>query len=119
MPSFGDLAGHIAEDANGDAVITLGVGETITLHGVDAASLTSSDFVFNQVPLLDNAGTMTISDGAMLPLDGMIDNTGTIALNSTGDSNGASDHRRWRHASGRWPAHSVGSHARYLWHDCG
>ena len=28
---------------------------------------------------------MTISDGAMLPLSGMINNTGTIALNSTGD----------------------------------
>ena len=28
---------------------------------------------------------MVISDGAVLPLSGTIDNTGTIALNSTGD----------------------------------
>ena len=85
IASFGDIAGHIADDGHGDAVITLGAGETITLHGVDAASLTASDFVFNQTPIVENAGTMTVSDGAMLPLDGTIDNTGTIALNSTGD----------------------------------
>ena len=65
--------------------ITLGAGETITLHSVDAASLTAADFVFDQTPVLDNAGTMTVSDGAMLPLGGIVDNTGTIALNSTGD----------------------------------
>ena len=85
IATLGDLAGHIADDGHGDAVITLGAGETITLHGVDAASLTASDFVFNQTPIVENAGTMTVSDGAMLPLDGTIDNTGTIALNSTGD----------------------------------
>ena len=28
---------------------------------------------------------MAVSDGAMLPLGGTIDNTGTIALNSSGD----------------------------------
>ena len=28
---------------------------------------------------------MVVSDGAVLPLGGTIDNTGTIALNSTGD----------------------------------
>ena len=28
---------------------------------------------------------MTIGDGAMLPLSGIINNTGTIALNSAGD----------------------------------
>ena len=55
------------------------------MHGVDAASLTASDFVFNQTPVVENAGTMAVSDGAMLPLSGTIDNTGTIALNSTGD----------------------------------
>ena len=93
-PSFGDIAGHIAGDGNGDAVITLGAGETITLHGVDAASLTAADFVFDQTPVLDNAGTMAVSDGAMLPLGGTIDNTGTIALNSTGDVHRASDRRR-------------------------
>src|SRR5262249_51859032 len=33
-----------------------------------------------------NAGTMTIGSGAMLPLSGTIDNSGTIALNSDGAS---------------------------------
>ena len=85
ITSFDDLAGHIAGASNGDTVITLGAGETITLHGVDAALLTASDFVFDQTPVVDNAGTMTVSDGAMLPLDGIVDNTGAIALNSSGD----------------------------------
>ena len=57
----------------------------ITLHGVDAAALTSANFVFDQTPLMDNAGTMTVSDGATLPLEGVVDNTGTIALDSSGD----------------------------------
>jgi Legume lectin domain len=86
ITSFGDLAGHIAGDGNGDTVITLGVGETITLHGIDPASLAANDFVFDQTPILDNAGTMTVNDGAMLPLGGIIENTGTIALNSSGDA---------------------------------
>ena len=33
---------------------------------------------------MGNAGTMTIDDGAMLPLSGIITNTGTIALDSAG-----------------------------------
>ena len=85
IAGFGNLAGHIAGDGHGDAVITLGASETITLHGVDAASLTGGDFVFNQTPVVDNAGTMAVSDGAMLPLSGTIDNSGTVALNSGGD----------------------------------
>ncbi len=86
ITSFDDLAGHIADASNGDTVITLGAGETITLHSVTAASLTAGDFVFNQTPVVDNAGIMTVSDGAVLPLDGVVDNTGTIALNSGGDA---------------------------------
>lgn len=42
--------------------------------------------MFNQTPVAENAGNMVVSDGAVLPLDGTIDNTGTIALNSTGDA---------------------------------
>src|SRR5258707_15324503 len=83
--SFADIQAHLADDANGDAVITLGDGQSIELQGVHAAALTQNNFVFNQTPALDNAGTMTIGDGAMLPLSGTINNTGTIALNSTGD----------------------------------
>ena len=85
IASYSDIAGHITTDSSGDAVITIAPGETITLHGVDAAALTASDFVFNQTPVVENAGTMAVSDSAVLPLGGTIDNTGTIALNSTGD----------------------------------
>ena len=85
VASFSDIQAGIANDANGDAVITLGSSETITLVGADAASLSASNFGFNQEPTTNNSGAMTISDGAMLPLGGTIDNTGTIALNSTGD----------------------------------
>ena len=81
--SYGDL--HIADNASGDAVITLGSGEAITLVGVDASALSASDFVFDQTPVTVNHATMTVSDGAALPLSGTIDNIGTIALDSTGD----------------------------------
>jgi hypothetical protein len=83
VSSFTDI--HLADDANGNAVITVGSGETITLHGVDAALLTASNFEFDQAPTTTNAGIMAISDGAILPLSGIIENTGTIELNSTGD----------------------------------
>jgi hypothetical protein len=82
--SFADLQGSIATDVNGNAVITLGNGETITLVGVTAASLNANDFLFNQTPDVHNAGTMTIGNGAFLPLDGIIDNSGTIALGAAG-----------------------------------
>jgi hypothetical protein len=82
--SFADIQANTADDANGDAVITLGDGETITLAGVDAAALTAGDFLFNQEPTMTNAGTMTIGDSASLPLDGQVVNSGTIALTSTG-----------------------------------
>ena len=81
---FGDIQAHMANDAAGNAVITLADGQSITLNGVDAASLTASDFVFDQTPVTENAGHMVISDGAILPLSGTIDNIGTIELNSTG-----------------------------------
>ena len=45
----------------------------------------ATDFVFDLTPVTENAGDMTIGDGAMLPLSGMINNTGTIALNSAGN----------------------------------
>ena len=84
VASFGDIQANITEDSNGDAVITIGAGETITLQGVNATSLTAADFVFNQSPVVENDGTMVVSDGAMLPLGGVIDNSGTIALNASG-----------------------------------
>ena len=83
ISSFADI--RLADDASGNAVVTLGSGETITLHGVDAALLTAGNFEFDQAPTTENAGTMVIGDGAILPLTGIIDNSGTIELNSTGD----------------------------------
>jgi hypothetical protein len=85
VASFTDIQADLTTDTHGNAVIAIGAGETITLNGINAASLTAADFVFNQTPVVDNAGNMVVSDGAVLPLGGTIDNTGTIALNSTGD----------------------------------
>jgi hypothetical protein len=80
---FGDLV--ITDDANGNAVVTLGAGETVTLLGVAAAALSTNNFLFDVEPVTSNVGTMMVSDGAILPFGGTIDNTGTIALASTGD----------------------------------
>ena len=40
---------------------------------------------FDQTPVTNNAGSMAISDGALLPLSGIVNNTGTIELNSSGN----------------------------------
>ena len=84
ISGFTDVQSHLTEDGDGNAVITLGDGESITLHGVHATSLTADNFEFDQAPIWSNAGTMTIDDGALLPLSGTITNSGTIALNSMG-----------------------------------
>ena len=85
ITSFSDVQAHMTDDANGNAVIALGDGATITVTGVHATDLTSDNFVFDQEAVTTNAGVMTVNDGAMLPVGGTIDNTGTIALGSTGD----------------------------------
>ena len=85
ISGFAALQSSIADDANGNAVVTLGQNKTITLVGIDATALSASNFVFDQEPISNNTGTMSIGDGAMLPLGGTIDNTGTIAIDSTGD----------------------------------
>ncbi|WP_210333757.1 Ig-like domain-containing protein, partial [Mesorhizobium sangaii] len=79
---FGDLI--IADDGNGNALITVGTGETITVQGVSASGLGAGNFLFNQEPVTHNAGTLSIADGAVMPLGGAVDNTGTIALNGAG-----------------------------------
>jgi hypothetical protein len=83
--AFVDVQSHKINNDLGDAVITLGDGQSITLHGVDANSLSVDDFVFDQTPIVHNDGHMVISDGALMPLSGIIENTGTIELNSTGN----------------------------------
>ncbi|UQS66492.1 Ig-like domain-containing protein [Mesorhizobium opportunistum] len=82
--SFADVQGHTADDANGNAVITLGDGQSITLDGVHSSALGAGNFAFNQTPVLNNPGAMTIGDGALLPLSGGVNNSGTISLGSTG-----------------------------------
>src|SRR5262249_27790018 len=84
--NFDDVKSHLTSDASGNAVITLADGQSITLYGVAATSLSASNFEFDQTPTTNNAGAMTIGDGAMLPLSGIINNTGTIALDSTGNT---------------------------------
>ncbi|RWI92888.1 MAG: hypothetical protein EOR21_17345 [Mesorhizobium sp.] len=82
--TFADVQAHTADDASGNAVITLADGQSITLEGVHSSALGAGNFVFDQTPVVNNAGTMTIGDGALLPLSGTVNNSGIIALNSTG-----------------------------------
>ena len=83
--TFGEVQAHLSEDLNGNAMIALSDGQTILLEGVHALALHDTNFVFDQTPLLNNAGTLAIANGAFMPVSGTIHNTGTIALNSTGD----------------------------------
>jgi hypothetical protein len=82
--TFADVQANLADDLNGNAVLTLGSGQSITLVGVQSASLSAGNFAFDQTPVTDNAGMMAIDDGALLPLSGIINNSGTIALNDAG-----------------------------------
>ncbi|MDX8435285.1 Ig-like domain-containing protein [Mesorhizobium abyssinicae] len=82
--SFADVQAHMADDGNGNAMIALADGQTITIEGVHSSALTDGNFVFDQTPVVNNAGTMTIGDGALLPLSGTINNSGLISLDSAG-----------------------------------
>ncbi|MGX5844399.1 beta strand repeat-containing protein, partial [Mesorhizobium sp. ArgA1] len=84
LASFADVQAHMADDANGNAVITLADGQSITLDGIHSSALADGNFVFDQTPVVNNPGTMMIGDGALLPLSGTINNSGIIALDSTG-----------------------------------
>lgn len=86
VSNFADLAGQIANDSDGNALISLGAGQSITLIGTEASALTADDFVFNQQAVLTNAGAVTIADGALLPLSGVMNNTGIIELASSGNT---------------------------------
>ncbi|WP_245264354.1 VCBS domain-containing protein [Mesorhizobium sp. LNHC232B00] len=82
--SFADVQAHTVDDVHGNAVITLGDGQSITLDGVHSSALGAGNFAFDQTPVVNNTGTMTIGDGALLPLSGTVNNSGTISLDSTG-----------------------------------
>ena len=84
LSSFVDVQTRLSENSNGDAVITIAEGESITFDGVSAASLTADNFVFNLDTVMDNANSIVIGDNAVLPLAGTVNNSGTIELASIG-----------------------------------
>ncbi|MFM5588618.1 beta strand repeat-containing protein, partial [Aeromonas rivipollensis] len=77
---------QIADDGQGNAVITLGPDSSITLRGVDAGALGAANFVFDLAPEMSNSGTMMLHDGAMLPVGGFLDNSGSVLLDSHGQT---------------------------------
>ena len=83
VTAFADLS--ISNDANGNALVSIGSGQTVTLKGVDAADLSEANFQFDRDPLTSNSGTLTITDGAIMPFGGSIDNSGSIELGSAGN----------------------------------
>ncbi|MGF6332038.1 VCBS repeat-containing protein [Pseudomonas sp. BS3782 TE3695] len=80
--SFADL--NITNDANGNALVSIGAGQSVTLKGVDATDLSEANFQFDVDPVMTNTGTLTIADGAIMPFGGSIHNSGTIELGSIG-----------------------------------
>ena len=84
LSGFVDVQARLSESSNGDAVVTIAEGESITFDGVRAASLTANNFLFNRDTVMDNANSVVISDNAVLPLAGTVNNSGTIELGSIG-----------------------------------
>ena len=84
LSSFVDVQTRLSENSNGDAVITIAEGGSITFDGVSAASLTADNFVFNLDTVMNNANSIVIGDNAVLPLAGTVNNSGTIELTSIG-----------------------------------
>ncbi|WP_128923037.1 VCBS domain-containing protein [Bradyrhizobium guangxiense] len=82
--SFSDVESHLTDDGKGDAVLTLSDGQSILLQGTPADTLTDANFVFDQMPVVNSNGTLTIYDGALLPLTGYVHNSGTIMLRAIG-----------------------------------
>uniref|UniRef100_UPI000A1F79DD beta strand repeat-containing protein n=1 Tax=Pseudomonas sp. B28(2017) TaxID=1981730 RepID=UPI000A1F79DD len=81
---FADVS--IANDANGNAVLSISADQTITVKGVDAAALSGANLLFDVDPVTTNTGTLTIGDGAIMPFGGSIHNSGTIELGSAGSA---------------------------------
>ncbi|WP_454875961.1 VCBS domain-containing protein [Pseudomonas farris] len=82
IAGFADLS--ITNDANGNALVSINSGQSVTLKGVDTANLSEANFQFDVDPVMTNTGTLTIADGAIMPFGGSIHNSGTIELGSTG-----------------------------------
>ena len=69
LTSFDEVWTHLTEYTDRDAVIALASGPSIELHRVHDTAPTEDNFAFNQMPMLDSAGAMTIGDGAVMPLN--------------------------------------------------
>ncbi len=82
--SFADIIAHVSDNASGDAVLDLGSGQSITFNGVHAADLVSDNFELDVQPSWSNSASITIGDGAMLPMSGALANSGTIELQDAG-----------------------------------
>jgi hypothetical protein len=86
LSSFADVQARLSENSDGDAVIRISEGQSITFDGVDAGSLAANNFVFDVDPSIDNANHIVIGDNAVLPFAGTLENSGTIELASAGGS---------------------------------
>jgi hypothetical protein len=76
---------HSTEYTDDDAAITLASGQSIELQHVHVMALTENKFVFDQLPVLDSAGVMTVGNGAVMAPSGTIHHTGSAALNAADD----------------------------------
>lgn len=72
-------------DENGNAAIVLGEASSIILAGVHPDLFNASSVVFDESMITSNPGSITVGNGALLPLAGVINNTGVVAINSAGD----------------------------------
>ncbi len=81
--NYAEVQAALANDADGNAVLSLGDGMSITFKGVDKSDLGASNFLFDQQPITINTGSMVLSNGSIMPFSGIIENTGTIALEAT------------------------------------
>ncbi len=73
------------ENAQGQALGSITFGGSYQLGNFTIENDGSGHALIVDQPVLDNTSVITVSDGATLQLDGVINNTGTIALNSVGD----------------------------------
>ncbi len=81
--NYADVLASLVNDPDGNALLTLGEGMSITFVGVDKGALSEANFLFNQQPVTINSGNMLLGNGSVMPFAGIIENTGTISLEST------------------------------------
>ena len=83
--SSDEVRTHSTEYTDDDAAIILASGQSIELQHVHVMALTENKFVFDQLPVLDSAGAMTVGNGAVMAPSGTIHHTGSAALNAADD----------------------------------